>query len=139
MSYCESVVAAVERRAAGRAVTRVGVRIGVVHRVVADAFQQSFELAAAGGVAVGAVTELVTVPVTGTCRDCRTGFTSDDPAPACPRCGSLDVFAEGGDEVVLEWIAYRATEERGESDAESADELVPEHRHDHDPAVTGAG
>ena len=49
MSYCEGVLEAVERRAAGRPVARVGVRIGAVHRVVADAFEQSFQIAAAGG------------------------------------------------------------------------------------------
>jgi hydrogenase nickel incorporation protein HypA/HybF len=134
MSYCESVVAAVERRAGDRPVARIGVRIGTVHRIVADAFQQSFEMAAAGGPAAGAVTELVTVPVSGTCRDCRTGFTSDDPSPACPSCGGLDVFVEGGDEEILEWIEYRPTPDAEDPASEPADELVPTHTH----ASTGA-
>ncbi len=123
MSYCEGVVEAVERRAAGRPVARVGVRIGAVHRVVADAFQQSFEMAAAGGVAAGAETELVVVPVQGSCRACGGSFTSDDPSPACPRCGSLDVGVHGGDEVILEWLQY------AEEAPERAAEVVPEHTH----------
>jgi hydrogenase nickel incorporation protein HypA/HybF len=106
VSYCEGVVLAVERRAAGRPVTRVGVRIGAVHRVVADAFQQSFELVAAGGVAAGAVTELVVVPVAAQCRACGAAFESPDPSPACENCGSLDVAVQGGDEVTLEWLEY---------------------------------
>jgi hydrogenase nickel incorporation protein HypA/HybF len=135
MSYCESVVAAVERRAGGRPVARVGVRIGTVHRIVPEAFQQSFEMAAAGGPAARAITEIVTVPVSGACRDCRIAFTSDDPSPACPGCGGLDVFVEGGDEVILEWIEYRPAPDADEgAAAESADELVPEHTH----ATTGA-
>lgn len=135
MSYCESVVAAVERRAGDRPVARVGVRIGTVHRIVADAFQQSFELAAAGGVAAGATTELLTIPVSGVCRDCRTSFSSDDPAPACPSCGGLDVFVQGGDEVILEWIEYRPLPAGAVAgDAEAADEIVPKHSH----AETGA-
>jgi hydrogenase nickel incorporation protein HypA/HybF len=125
MSYCESVVQAVERRAGDR----LGVRIGTVHRIVPAAFQQSFELAAAGGVAAGATTDLVTVPVSAVCRACRSSFGSDDPAPACPSCGSLDVFAEGGDEVILEWIEYRPSERTDQPAAESADEVVPEHTH----------
>jgi hydrogenase nickel incorporation protein HypA/HybF len=133
MSYCESVVEAVERRAGERPVARVGVRIGTVHRIVADAFQQSFELAAADGVAAGATTELVTVPVAAVCRDCRTGFSSDDPAPACPACGGLDVFTEGGDEVILEWIEYRPAADV-EAPPEVTDEPVPKHSH----AETGA-
>jgi len=107
MSYCEGVVAAVERRANGRPVARVGVRIGTVHRVVPDAFQQSFELAAAGGVAADAATELVVVPVSASCRACGSTFTADEAAPACPACGGLDVQASGGDEVILEWIEYK--------------------------------
>jgi hydrogenase nickel incorporation protein HypA/HybF len=134
MSYCESVVAAVERRAGSRPVARVGVRIGTVHRIVPDAFQQSFEMAAAGGVAAGAITELVTVPVSGVCRDCRTSFTSADPAPACPGCGGLDVFAEGGDEVILEWIEYRPEPDDDRPSAEPSGEFVPKHTH----AKTGA-
>jgi len=108
LGYCEAVVDAVERRAAGRPVVRVGVRIGSTHRVVPAAFEQSFQLVAAGGVADGAHTELVVVPATGRCRDCGNDFSSPDPSPACPRCGGLDVDVEGGDEVTLEWLEYRA-------------------------------
>jgi hydrogenase nickel incorporation protein HypA/HybF len=129
MSYCESVVQAVERRAGSRPVARVGVRIGTVHRIVAEAFQQSFEMAAAGGIAAGAATDLVTVPVSALCRTCRTSFDADDPAPACPSCGGLDVFAEGGDEVILEWIEYRPGSTADPPSAEPADEVVPEHTH----------
>jgi hydrogenase nickel incorporation protein HypA/HybF len=125
MSYCEGVVEAVERRAGGRPVARVGVRIGAVHRVVAEAFEQSFQIAAAGGPAERAVTELVVVPVHGHCLDCRSDFDSSDPSPACPTCGSLDVAVEGGDEVVLEWLQYADLS----GAADSADELVPAHTH----------
>ena len=129
MSYCEGVLEAVQRRAKGRSVARIGVRIGVVHRVVADAFQQSFEMAAAGGPAAGAATEIVVVPVHGHCMDCRTDFDSADPSPACPSCGSLDVAVSGGDEVILEWLQYR---EGGAADeaVDAAPELVPAHTHE---------
>lgn len=134
MSYCEGVLEAVHRRAAGRPVARVGVRIGAVHRVVADAFQQSFQLAAAGGPAEGATTEVVVVPVRGHCMDCRSDFASTDPAPACPSCGSLDVAAEGGDDVVLEWLQYVDTS----TAADGEPELVPAHTHDADTAGRSA-
>jgi hydrogenase nickel incorporation protein HypA/HybF len=125
MSYCEGVLEAVERRAAGRPVARVGIRIGAVHRVVAEAFEQSFQLAAAGGPAEGATTEVVVVPVHGHCMDCRTDFDSTDPSPACPSCGSLDVASEGGDEVVLEWLQYVDTDRV----ADRTDQPVPAHTH----------
>jgi len=125
MSYCEGVLEAVYRRAAGRPVARVGVQIGAVHRVVPDAFQQSFQLAAAGGPAEHATTELVVVPVHGHCMDCRHDFHSPDPALACPLCGSLDVAVEGGDEVILEWLEYVDTA----ATADRSAELVPAHTH----------
>lgn len=125
MSYCEGVLEAVERRAGGRPVARVGVRIGAVHRIVADAFEQSFQLAAAGGPAEGATTEVVVVPVQGHCMDCRADFSSADPSPACPACGSLEVAAEGGDDVVLEWLQYVDTS----APAERSAERVPAHTH----------
>jgi hydrogenase nickel incorporation protein HypA/HybF len=125
LSYCEGVLEAVHRRAAGRPVARVGVRIGAVHRVVADAFEQSFQLVAMGGPAEGATTEVVVVPVRGHCMDCRDDFESTDPSPACPSCGSLDVAAEGGDDVVLEWLQYVDTG----AAADRQPELVPAHTH----------
>ncbi|MDQ1714666.1 MAG: hydrogenase nickel incorporation protein HypA/HybF [Frankiaceae bacterium] len=124
MSYCEGVLDAVNRRARGRPVARVGVRIGAVHRVVADAFAQSFQLAAAGTPAEGAATVLVVVPVHGHCMDCRNEFDAADPSPACPACGSLDVAVSGGDEVILEWIEYVS------ANAERSDEHVPAHTHE---------
>jgi hydrogenase nickel incorporation protein HypA/HybF len=127
MSYCEGVVEAVEKRAAGRPVARVGVRIGAVHRIVADAFEQSFQIAATGGPAEGATTDLVVLPVHGHCMDCRHDFASTNPSPACPSCGSLDVAVEGGDEVILEWLQYVDTSEA----TDESDELVPAHTHAH--------
>jgi hydrogenase nickel incorporation protein HypA/HybF len=122
LSYCEAVLEAVERRAQGRPVTRIGVRIGTVHRIVAEAFQQSFQIAAMDGPAAEAVTEITVVPVQGHCMDCREDFISDDPAPACRACGSLDVAVDGGDEVTLEWIAYASA-------TDVATERVQAHTH----------
>jgi len=127
LSYCEGVLEAVERRACGRPVAAIGVRIGAVHRVVADAFQQSFTIAAMNGLAADAVTTVVVVPVRGHCMDCRNDFESRDPSPACPSCGSLEVAGEGGDDVVLEWLEYVDTS------AEHHPELVPAHSHVGDP------
>ena len=107
LAQTQGVVAAVERRARGRPVARVGVRVGARLRVVADAFQQSFELVAAEGAAADAVTELTVVPAQGRCRDCGTDFETVDAIPACPDCGGVAVDASGGDELVVTWIRYR--------------------------------
>ena len=73
LSYCEGVLEAVERRAAGRTVTAIGVRIGAVHRIVADAFEQSFPIAAVARPAAGPATEVGCVPVRGPLRGGRPG------------------------------------------------------------------
>lgn len=106
VGMCEGVVAAVERRAGGRPVTRVGVEVGALLRVVPDAFQQSFELVAAGGVAAGARTELTVLPVRARCLDCGEAFSSLEAVPACPACGGVTLDREGGDELVLTWVEY---------------------------------
>lgn len=59
---CHSVLAAVEERAAGRPVGAVGVRVGERLAIVPEAFEQSFQLVAQGGVAEGARVEITTVP-----------------------------------------------------------------------------
>ena len=63
LGLCEDIVAAVEQRAGGRPVARVTVRVGGLHHVHPEAFEQSFAMAAAGGVADGAAAELVLLPV----------------------------------------------------------------------------
>jgi hydrogenase nickel incorporation protein HypA/HybF len=110
LGYCESILDAVERRAAGRRVARVGVRVGVLHRVLPSAFQQSFQLVAAGTVAEGATTDVLTVPARATCPECGTGFETLDPVPVCPSCGTTVLDTDGGNELVLEWIEYHPIE-----------------------------
>lgn len=58
MGMCQAVLDAVEDRAGGRRVERVGVRVGEDLRVLPDVFQQGFQVLAAGGVAEGAITEV---------------------------------------------------------------------------------
>ena len=105
--FCHGVLHAVEDRAAGRQVARIGVRVGSLHRIVPAAFEQSFQMMAAGGVADGAATEVTIVPARGSCGSCGRDFASVDPPIACPQCGSLEVRASGGDELTLEWVEYR--------------------------------
>jgi len=108
LGLCESVVAAVERRAGSRPVARVRVRVGRLHHVHPEAFGQSFAVAAAGTVAEGAVADLVLVPVAWTCATCGHEGEADELPPACPSCGSVTLTLTGGDELVLESIEYRA-------------------------------
>ena len=104
LGLCEGILEAVERRAAGRRVTRVRVRVGAQHRVVSSAFDQSFALVAQGTVADGAAVDLVTVPVLVACQDCGHQGEATDALAACPACGGLDLETSGGDELILEAI-----------------------------------
>jgi hydrogenase nickel incorporation protein HypA/HybF len=108
IGYCAGVLEAVERRAAGRNVARIGVLVGALHRISPDAFEQSFRLVADGGIAAGASTEVRISPVRAACASCPATFESTEAAPSCPDCFSTDVATEGGDELVLQWVEYAA-------------------------------
>jgi hydrogenase nickel incorporation protein HypA/HybF len=108
VGMCESVLGAVERRAAGRPVAGISVRVGAGLRVVPDAFAQGFELVAVGSVAEGAAVDLTIVPFQIRCRSCGTDDEVLDPLPVCNSCGEVDLDRSGGDDLVLESVRYRA-------------------------------
>lgn len=108
LGLCEDIVEAVRRRAGERPVARVRVRVGRLHHVHADAFEQSFALAAQGTVVEDASAELVMIPVQGRCTGCGHRFEADEPVVCCPSCGGLDVEQSGGDELILELVEYQS-------------------------------
>ena len=104
---CEAILDAVERRAAGRQVTRVRVRVGALHRVVEPALDQAFSVVSEGTVAAGAAVDLVVVPATVSCADCGHQAEATDVLAVCAACGGADLEVAGGDELVLESIQLR--------------------------------
>ena len=106
LGLCSSIVEAVERRAGGRPVARVTVRVGQMHHVHPEAFEQSFAIAAAGGVAESAAAELVLLPVRARCAACGLAWECGEVPTSCPECGGLDLELVGGDELILESIEY---------------------------------
>ena len=106
LGMCEGVVEAVERRAQGRRVKRLRLRVGTMHRVVPEAFDQAFEMAATGSVAQDAEVDLIFLPVRTACKSCGAETESDDFVPLCQRCGSADVDIVGGQELMLESLEY---------------------------------
>jgi hydrogenase nickel incorporation protein HypA/HybF len=104
IGLCESIMEAVEQRAAGRRVTGVCVRVGTLQRVWKPAFEQAFELVSTGTVAEDATVDLVIVPVRSTCRACSLAVESDEVPLACRACGATELDSAGGDELMLESI-----------------------------------
>lgn len=124
LGMCEAVLDTVQRRAAGRDVTRVRLRIGVLHRVVPLAFDQAFEMVSMGTVAEGAAVEIVPVPARVTCGDCGKETEHDEPETACGSCGSVRVEITDGDELTLESLQFSAT--TGEEESRASETAVPE-------------
>ena len=68
----------------------------------------AFELVGLGTIVEGARLELIEMPVTSTCRDCGRAESGREMLPVCPACGSTRMQFDGGDELLLESIEYRA-------------------------------
>ncbi|MEY9894906.1 hydrogenase nickel incorporation protein HypA/HybF [Catenulispora sp. MAP12-49] len=130
IGYCAGVLEAVERRAAGRPVARIGVLVGALHRISPAAFEQSFQLVADGGVASGARTEVAIAPVRASCTACPAAFESTEASPACPDCHSTQVATQGGDELVLQWVEYTEAQD-GAAAREHAGPVPVAVREDH--------
>jgi len=79
-----------------------------MHHVHPEAFEQSFMMAAMGGVAENASAELVLIAVRVHCNDCGADTEADEALFACSACGSLEVEIVAGDELTLESIEYVA-------------------------------
>jgi len=116
---CQGVLETVERRAAGRHVSRITVRVGVRHRVAAPAFEQAFSFVSEGTVAEGAAVDLVLVPALVTCGDCAYQSQTEDEFALCPQCGSANLRIEGGEDLMLESIVVRP-----EVEAHSEQEVI---------------
>jgi len=106
VGLCEGIVDAVLARAGDRRVTRVRIRAGIRHAVHPESMEQAFRLVADGTEAESAVVELVSVPAQLRCRACGHIAPTHDVIALCPACGGDDVEITGGDELILESIAY---------------------------------
>lgn len=113
----DAVVETAVRRADGRPLRSVTIRVGAAHRLGDGALEDAFAHAAEGTPAEGANVVLVVVPVVIGCNACGTRTETDDVWATCGSCGSADVEATGGDELVLESIEL---EPEPESKAERA-------------------
>lgn len=106
LGFCEGILEAVQRRAAGRRVNRLRVRVGVLHRLDQEALRQGFSLVASGTEAEGAILDVIFISARSRCRVCQEESEGVDVNRVCARCGGADIEVSGGDEIVLESIEY---------------------------------
>lgn len=128
IGYCEALLPAVERRAAGREVRRIGVRAGTQHRLVADVMQFAWSQAAADTSFADAEMVLDETPMHAVCSMCSHAFDTDDTLAECPSCGEMGARMSGGDEFALEWLEFADGREALD---ESGGVEAPPQQHDH--------
>ena len=104
IGLAEAILEAVEKRAAGRPVSRAKIRAGALLRVVEPSMDQAFQMVTQGTVAEGAAIDVVVTPARMNCRSCGHEAGTLDPLAVCPACGGGDVEMVGGDGLVLESI-----------------------------------
>jgi hydrogenase nickel incorporation protein HypA/HybF len=107
-----SVLDAVEARAAGRPVSALRLHVGALHRLDRAVFDDAFSMVADGGVAEGAVVEVVEIAVAVRCRGCTSTTTADELVVGCATCGAHDLELLSGDELVLESITVSTRTEQ---------------------------
>jgi hydrogenase nickel incorporation protein HypA/HybF len=81
----------------------------VRHRIDELSMAQAFRLVATGTEAEGAALDVVAVPARLTCRSCDRSAETYDLLACCPGCDGDAVDVTGGDDLVLESLAYAAT------------------------------
>jgi hydrogenase nickel incorporation protein HypA/HybF len=104
--FCEGILEAVRRRAAGRRVKRIKVRVGVLHRLEPEAMQQGFSIAAAGSEAEDAILDMSIIPAKSRCRLCLNESEATEIAVLCSNCGGAVIEISGGDDLTLESLEY---------------------------------
>lgn len=106
LAIAESVVEAILERTGEKTVTIIRIQIGQLSGVVTDAFEFSFELAAAGTPLEGAALEIERPGGVLHCRSCGRDDERDDLILLCD-CGSADVDVVAGRELQLTSVEVR--------------------------------
>lgn len=104
---CEAIIDKARSRADGRAVARVTVRVGTRLRAEDESMTMAFDMLTDGTELAGAALDLIQIPAAATCRVCGASFETSQPWDACAACGAGDLDLAGGEELVLESVAYR--------------------------------
>ncbi len=102
MSICESIVSIIEQQAVAQSfskVNQVRLEIGPLAGVEMEALKFSFDVVTRGGVAEGAILNVIEMPVTGWCMPCANVIEVKERYDPCPECGSHQIQITGGEEL----------------------------------------
>ncbi len=104
LSIAQSIADIVRQHAPdGAAVRAVRVAVGRMSGVVPESLEFCFDAVVSDTPLEGARLEIERIPVRAACARCRDVFTVEEPAFACPACGSTDIELVAGMELqVLE-------------------------------------
>jgi hydrogenase nickel incorporation protein HypA/HybF len=92
-------------------ITHIHLVVGQLSSIVDDSVQFYWRLIAAGTIAEEARLTFARTPAHLRCLACRAEFTLAGQSDfRCPRCGSEDVVAEGGDELHLDHLEVEIDE-----------------------------
>ena len=104
MSIVEALLEAVQRELrvhSDACVLAVHVRVGQLRQVVPETLQFCYQAATRDTPLAGSQLEIVEVPATARCRECRTEFAVEENWFECPRCQSVGGQLLAGDELQL--------------------------------------
>jgi hydrogenase nickel incorporation protein HypA/HybF len=136
LGLAEGILAVTLGIAGERKVRRVTVRVGALQRVVPDSLEFGFRLLAEGTPAADARLDVVPVRARLRCAACGTESDMSGGVFGCPSCGSPEVIALSGEEILVDEV------ELGGDHPEvirrpGLTVTEPPHEHDHDH-VAGA-
>ena len=107
MALCESLIGVIEDQAAVHQYTRVKtvfLEIGPLSCVAPEALRFSFDVAARGTLAEGAVLEIAETRPQFWCRACDHAVSPRRPFDPCPDCGGTDLQISGGEDLRIKQL-----------------------------------
>lgn len=130
MALAEGILSVVLDASGGANVRAVDLQVGALQLVVPESLRFSFELAAAGTPAEGAVVNVHETPARLKCRACGAETVLRTPPFQCERCTSTDVNVISGDEVMVESVELDGGELIRRREV-PANEILEEHMKQH--------
>lgn len=104
MQIVEIATASIPSDFAGARVATVNLKVGKLSAVVPDSLRFCFEAVAKDTALEGAELHITEIPVQAACNACGNAWTIEEPAFACPACGSGDITLLSGRELDIESI-----------------------------------